>query len=103
MLNDELHALEIKKTRADYYKRWRVEHPGDIRNAQLRYWEKKAREVFGKKYKAPAPGEELSEQARELRRKYYAERRKNNPEEGKKATAAFWDRLTKDPDGKERR
>ena len=42
MLN--LTAEEIK-ARRDYHREWRKNHPDNIREAQLRYWQRKARQA----------------------------------------------------------
>lgn len=41
--NPERYELYKAKNR-EYHKRWRADHPDNIRNAQIRYWEKKAAE-----------------------------------------------------------
>lgn len=84
---------DAKKERSAYYKRWRIQHPANTRAAVLRYWENKAKQLYGKEYKAPAPGEEISEQARKLRNEYYAKYRRTNPEAIAKAKRKFWEKL----------
>ena len=89
--NSEL-SLKAREARAEYYRSWRVEHPESARATQLRYWEKKAQAIYGADYVAPLPGEEISTQALEVRRAYYAERRKRDPEAEKKNMCDFWER-----------
>lgn len=92
---------DAKKERSAYYKRWRIQHPANIRAAHLRYWENKAKILYGDKYKAPAPGEEISEQARKLRNEYYAKYRSTNPEAIAKAKRKFWEKLAAATEGTE--
>lgn len=82
-----------RDARNEYYKKYRVEHSADIKAYQRSYWESKAKEKYGKKYKAPRINEELSEQALEIRRQYYRDRRKANPDEGKKNRDRFFEKL----------
>ena len=81
-----------RHARNEYYKQYRIDHPGNIRRIQLDFWERKAKEKYGKKYRPPADPDTLSEQARELRREYHAQRRANNPSEGKENLKRFWER-----------
>lgn len=92
---------DAKKGRSEYYKRWRIQHPANTRAAVLRYWENKAKILYGDKYKAPAPGEEISEQARKLRNEYYAKYRRTNPEAIAKAKRKFWEKLAAATEGTE--
>ena len=96
MLQKRELSPEAREARVEYYRSWRVEHPENIRATQLRYWEKKAQEFYGKNYVAPAPGEEISSQAVEMRRAYYANRRKQDPEAEKKNLYDFWERKARE-------
>lgn len=69
------------RSRREYYRSWRVEHPENARAIQIKYWENKAKKVYGDAYIEPAPDEEMSEQARAVRRDYYA-----------KYHAEYWER-----------
>lgn len=87
---------KAREARSNYYRDLRGKHPENRRTTQLRYWEKKARELYGVDYVAPLPGEEISAQGLEVRRAYYAERRKRDPEAGKKYMRDFWERKALD-------
>ncbi len=43
-MNDYLKDREIQRKRA-YHKKWRAEHPENVKAAQLRYWMKKAAQM----------------------------------------------------------
>ena len=40
-----LQTEEAKKAKAKYMKKWRAEHKDKVREAQERYWKKKAQEM----------------------------------------------------------
>lgn len=90
--NESLLSPEAAKTRREYYRKWRANNRKADKATKFRYWEKKAQEYYGADYIGPLPGEELSRQAREVRRKYYAEYRKKNPTIIKKAYSNYWER-----------
>lgn len=81
-----------KNARNEYYKEWRKENPEKTKAARLRYWENKAAKIYGTKYTGPEDGEEMSAQAREIQRRYYAENRKKNPNRVKSVQKEFWSR-----------
>ena len=87
---------EASKSRSEYYRKWRAENRSGDRAIKSRYWEKKAQELFGEEYHGPVPGEELSEQAREVRRKYYAEYRNKNKETVTRAYKNYWEKKAKE-------
>ncbi len=89
-------SSEAASARSEYFKLYRAEHPESIKAVRLRYWEKKAQEFYGVDYVGPKPGEELSSQARELRRKYYADYREKNSEAIKKSHKAYWERKARE-------
>lgn len=83
---------EAAKSRRDYYRKYRNENKDIVRATKLRYWEKKAQEYYGVDYVGPESPEELSRQAQEVRRKYYAAYRTRKPEVISKATKNYWER-----------
>ena len=83
---------EAAKTRRKYYREWRAKNRGADKAIKFRYWEKKAQEYYGADYVGPLPGEELSRQARDVRRKYYAEYRKKNQTNINKTYSNYWER-----------
>lgn len=83
---------EAAKVRSSHYKKWRSDNPEKAKAIRLRYWEKKAQEYYGEDYIGPGEGDELSRQAREVQRKYYAEYRKKNPDIISKANKNYWER-----------
>lgn len=62
-------------SRAAYYRAWRIKNPEKDEARKRSYWERKAAKVYGNQYEGPGEGTKLSNQAREVRRVYYAERR----------------------------
>ena len=86
------------KTRSEYYRTWRANNKAVDRATKQRYWEKKAQAFYGADYIPPESSDELSPQAKEVRRRYYAEYRNNNPETINKANQNFWERKAKTND-----
>ena len=87
---------EASKSRREYYREWRASNSKSNKAIKLRYWEKKAQAFYGKDYKGPVKDGELSPQAKEVRRKYYAEYRRNNKDTISKANHNFWERKAKE-------
>ena len=93
---DNILSPEASRSRAEYYRRYRAKNRSGDKAIKLRYWEKKAQEFYKEEYVGPKPGESLSSQAREVRRKYYAEYRKNNQETITRAYTSYWERKAKE-------
>lgn len=85
-------STEARALRNESAKTWRKNNPENVQATRRRYWEKKAREQYGREYKAPENNNELSAQAVEIRRAYYATYRKNNPEIIEKSITNYWER-----------
>ena len=85
-------STEARTLRNDHFKTWRKTHPENTQATRRRYWEKKAREHYGKDYEPPKDDTTLSPQAVKIRRDYYASYRKNNPEIVNKAITNYWER-----------
>ena len=83
---------EAKTSRREYYRKWRANNRDTDRATKCRYWEKKAQEYYGADYIGPNSDGELSRQAREVRRKYFAEYRSKHPETINKAYQNYWER-----------
>lgn len=94
--DDNKLSPEASRSRREYYRKWRADNKSGDRAIKSRYWEKKAREIFGDGYIGPAPGEDMSQQAREVRRKYYAEYRNKNPETVTRAYKNYWEKKAKE-------
>ena len=62
-------------SRAAYYRAWRFKNLEKDEARKRSYWERKAAKLYGDAYEGPKDGAELSKQAREVRRVYYANRR----------------------------
>ena len=90
-MNDFLTPKE-KGARSEYYKAWRNQNPERSKAIQIRYWETRAAKHYGLKYNGPGENGELSEQAREIRKEYYADLRKKNPGQSQKSQKDFWSR-----------
>lgn len=86
---------EATALRAENMRQWRRDHPDKARATGLRYWEKKARIYYGDDYQAPTTPDVLSPQAVEMRRRYYATYRKNNPDIIERTTTNYWERKVK--------
>lgn len=84
------------KARNEYYKAWRGEHPERVKAIQLRYWETKAQKIYGAAYQAPSSNESMSEQAKEVRKKYYADHRAKNAEKVRRSAMNFWEKRSKE-------
>lgn len=87
---------EATKSRREYYRTWRAKNRKCDKATKLRYWEKKAKDYYGEDYTGPEVAGELSRQAREVRRKYYAEYRKNNQETVNRAYMSYWEKKAKE-------
>lgn len=85
-------STKARTLRNDHVKNWRQTHPENIQATRRRYWEKKAREHYGKDYQPPKDDAVLSPQAVEMRRAYNASYRKKNPDTVNKAITNYWER-----------
>lgn len=71
-------SITTKTTsRAAYYKAWRKKNPEKDEARKRSYWERKAAKVYGDNYEPPKDPGTLSEQAKEVKRVYYQNRREN--------------------------
>lgn len=85
-------SADAKKYQADYQRAWRKSNPDKARAAAARYWEKKAQEMFGSKYRPPKKGEEMSFHAKEAKKIYGAKWRAEHPGANTKNVYAYWER-----------
>jgi len=69
---------KAKKARREYYRGRYKADPEKHKLYVYNVWEKKARALYDKEYIPPVKPGVLSEQAAELRRRYYADYRKKN-------------------------
>lgn len=93
---------EAVRSRNTYYQKWRSDHPQDSKVIQCRYWEKKAKALYGPYYVGSDAEDVLSQQAREVRRKYYADYSKKNADAIRKNNKDFWEKKGRnDNEGKE--
>lgn len=84
------------RCRREYYRKWRSINPEKEKLIKLRYWEKKAKQLYGEDYVPPLPGEVISKQARDTRRNYFREYQKKNAEAIKRNTANYWEKKAKE-------
>lgn len=76
-------------------RRWRRDHPENVRRINRDYWENKARSVFKDDYTPPVSPAELSDQARGLRRQYHRNYQTENKERIAVGRAAYWENKAK--------
>lgn len=99
---DSALSPEAARSRNTYYQKWRSDHPKDAKVIQCRYWEKKAKALYGPYYIGPDSEDELSQQAREVRRKYYSDYSKKNAAAIRKNNKDYWEKKGKqDNEGEE--
>jgi len=89
-------STKARTLRNESAKTWRKNNPENVQAIRRRYWEKKAREHYGKDYEPPKDDTTLSPQAVKIRRDYYASYRKNNPDIIAKSISNYWERKTKE-------
>ena len=75
------YSVEAKKLRAEYYRARYARDPAKCRRYQMNVWENKAKAIYGDDYIPPKDDEELSAQARLLRRNYFRKYRKAHEDE----------------------
>lgn len=71
-------SSKAKQARSVYYRERYRKDPAKHKQYVCNMWEKKARALYENEYIPPKKEGELSAQAAELRRRYYAEYRKKN-------------------------
>ncbi len=87
---------EASNSRREYYRKWRADNKNGDKAIKLRYWEKKAQEYYGEDYIGPESSDQLSRQAKEVRRKYYADYRNKNREALNKTYKNYWENKAKE-------
>lgn len=85
-----------KRLRNDRINQYHKDHPEKTKRYVNAHWENKAKELYGKDYKGPSNPDEMSEHAKEARRKYWREYQRKNPDKVKQYSAKYWERKARE-------
>lgn len=94
-MDDKTITPTAKALRNEYLRSWNAENPEKVKLIRLRYWEKKAKQLHGQNYVGPEPGEAISKQALEIKRKYYRDYQKENADAMRRNNNNYWNRKAK--------